>query len=361
MKINITIVGGGNVGTQFVVHFAEKGYNVILYTSNPQEFQSRLFIVDSKDKIIHTATDYTITNSPKEAFLKADIIFITVPAFAIDKIADEIYPYVHKKMRIVCIPGTGGIEWFFKKHIQKGIELFGLQRVPSVARLVKYGSVVRCVGYRSDLFIGGIASETSLIVMCKILFEVFNIKCTPLPNYLSVTLTPSNPILHTARLYNLFSDYYDGKVYKNISLFYEDWNDDVSKILFLMDTELQNICQQLHEFDLKSVVSLKKHYESETPQQLTKKIKSIEGFKGLKTPMLKIADGYIPDFNSRYFIADFPFGLNILVQIAGLIGVECPSMNKVMNWYINQRPQEKSFSFIDFGIKERKDFIEYYL
>ena len=34
--MRITIVGGGNIGTQFAVHCAEKGHEVIIYTSTPE-------------------------------------------------------------------------------------------------------------------------------------------------------------------------------------------------------------------------------------------------------------------------------------------------------------------------------------
>lgn len=39
-----------------------------------------------------------------------------------------------------------------------------------------------------------------------------------------------------------------------------------------------------------------------------------------------VPGGYIPDFGSRYFTADFSFGLTILVQIADFLGVPAPHM-----------------------------------
>ena len=44
--MRVTVVGGGNIGTQFAVHFAEKGHDVTVYTSNPALFSKRLSIVD---------------------------------------------------------------------------------------------------------------------------------------------------------------------------------------------------------------------------------------------------------------------------------------------------------------------------
>ena len=44
--MRIAVVGGGNIGTQFAVHCAEVGHDVIIHTSTPQLFDRRLQIVD---------------------------------------------------------------------------------------------------------------------------------------------------------------------------------------------------------------------------------------------------------------------------------------------------------------------------
>ena len=36
--MKITIVGGGNIGTQFAVHCAHKGHEVTLFSSKPERF-----------------------------------------------------------------------------------------------------------------------------------------------------------------------------------------------------------------------------------------------------------------------------------------------------------------------------------
>ena len=37
--MNVTIVGGGNVGTQFAVHCSSTGNEVTIYTSKPEKFK----------------------------------------------------------------------------------------------------------------------------------------------------------------------------------------------------------------------------------------------------------------------------------------------------------------------------------
>ena len=263
-------------------------------------------------------------------------------------------------MKIGLIPGTGGGECAFKECILKGAVVFGLQRVPSVARLEEYGKVVRATGYREELFVASLPNKYSQ-ECADIVSNIFKMKCSTLPNYLNLTLTPSNPILHTTRLKTIFKDYYDGKVYNEIPLFYEGWTDETSELLFKCDDEVQKICKALKDFDLSYVKSLKVHYESETPEALTNKIKSIKGFKGLKTPSVELENGkVIPDLNSRYFTADFPYGLAILVQIGDMLGVDIPNMKETLNWYNKVKIKDGEYNFKNYGINNLEDFIEFY-
>jgi len=74
-------------------------------------------------------------------------------------VASKILPYAKNGTKICIVPGTGGGECAFKKCIEMGCVVFGLQRVPSVARLIEYGKRVRCVGYREELFVGAIPNK----------------------------------------------------------------------------------------------------------------------------------------------------------------------------------------------------------
>ena len=116
--------------------------------------------------------------------------------------------------------------------------------MPSVARLTEYGNTVKAIGYRDEMFVAAIPhKETG--ECCKIIENIIGIKTTPLPNYLNITLTPSNPILHTTRLRNLYGDWKKGVVYKKVPLFYENWNNETSELLIACDTEVQQLCKTL--------------------------------------------------------------------------------------------------------------------
>lgn len=358
-NMNITVVGAGNVGTQIATHCAEKGHSVIIYGSKPQMINKELVVIDEKDRVIHKGIINKATNYEEEAFANADLVLITMPATMMKENAVKIEPFVKQGMLIGLIPGTGGGECAFKGCIAKGAVLFGVQRVPSVARLVEYGKCVRAVGYREELFAAALPNaETDRC--CQVISGLLDMKTTALPNYLNISLTPSNPILHTTRLRVLFEDWKKGVLYKQVPLFYEEWCDKTSALLISCDEEVQELCRALKCFDLSFVKSLKEHYQSYTIEEMTNKIRSITGFKGLTSPVIQVNGGYIPDLSSRYFLADFPFGLSILVQVADFVGMDVPHMRETLQWYYDLVSKSEEFRFEDYEINSMDDFVRFY-
>lgn len=357
--MNITIVGGGNIGTQFAVHCAEKGHRVTVFSGRYTEFERELSIVNSAGEVLRRGKIYRATDDAASAFGEAEVVFVTVPAFLSESVAEKMSPYTRGGIKIVLVPGTGGGECAFKSFISRGCFVYGLQRVPSVARLVKYGKTVCAEGYRDMLYLGALPKSADE-GFAAFIADLFGIPCLFLPCYLNLTLTPSNPVLHTSRLYSLFKDYTAGKTYPRVPLFYEEWDEATSKILLACDNEVQQICRALPCFDLSGVKSLKVHYESQNALQLTQKIRSIKAFKGIKTPMVEKDGMFAPDFSSRYFTADFAYGLSILRDIAGFLGLNIPVTDKLIDWYVRVSGRRERFDFSRFGITDLESFVKFY-
>ena len=358
--MKITVVGGGNIGTQFMVHCAAKDHEVTAYTSRPEVFRTHLNIVNDSAKTTLEGDIVCATNDPEKAFSGADFIMVTLPSTMMRGIAETIYKYGRPDALIGVVPGNGGSECAFADCILRGNTFFAIERVPAVARLVEKGKTVRSVGYRDELHIASIPSARAE-ECCSLIEGIYGIPCRPIPNFLNLTMTPSNPILHTTRLRTIFKDYRPGVVYDRLPLFYEEWDDASSELLILCDEEVQKICRSLPEFHLEFVRSLRVHYESPTVEAMTKKISGIPAFKGLATPSVAVPGGFIPDLHSRYFTADFSYGLTIIKQVAGLSGVETPNIDETMAWYDKIAIEHDSFNYSDYGINTRKDLVDFYL
>ena len=354
----IAVIGGGNIGTQFACVCASKGYEVNVFSSKPFLYDGSLEMIDdNKNKTIGVLNK--VTSVLSEAVIDCHIIFITYPAFMYKNIADQLLPFVKKGVKIGVLPGTGGAEFAFRNCMKAGATIFGLQRVPSVARIELYGKRVRCEGFRSELYLASIPQNESED-LCELMRFLWNIPCVSLPNYLNVTLTPSNPILHTTRLKTLFSDYYKDKVYDRNPLFYGEWTDESSNLLLACDAELQEMVRIMDKIDLRFVKSLRLHYESDSAEALTNKIRSIKSLNHLSSPMKQVENGWIPDFNSRFFAADFPYGLAIIDELAELLNYNDSNIKDTMNWYYKVTGNTKCMELFEYGINSLEDIYNLY-
>ena len=50
--MNITVIGGGNIGTLMAAEAANKGHNVTVYTSKPYKWGNSIDVYDSDDNLL---------------------------------------------------------------------------------------------------------------------------------------------------------------------------------------------------------------------------------------------------------------------------------------------------------------------
>lgn len=337
--MNVTILGAGNIGLGFVQRlYYEDSIAITVFSSKNIFENGNLIIKDIENDRVAEINNITVTNDARKSLEDADLILCTYPAFLRKEFLRKYQNYIKSGAMLGFIPGYGGIELYCKNLIKRGVIIFGMQRVPFVARTYlkengQYESNI--LSLKKELFIAAIPYLYSKKV-ASLMEGLLHIKTRIVKEYLSITLTPSNPVLHITGLYNVFKNYKKGMYYKNELKFYEEWNDEASEVLFRYDKEVQEICNALNPIDLTEVVSLPLYYESEKPSDLTKKLKSIQAFKAVKVPLKKL-DGnkYIPDFNSRMFIEDYPYGICIFKDIALMENVNTPVIDMLLKFYEN--------------------------
>ena len=62
--------------------------------------------------------------------------------------------------------------------------------------------------------------------------------------------------------------------------------------------------------------------------------------------MKEESGGWVPDLSSRYFTADFSYGLKVLREIAALFQVPTPQMDAVWTWYASLAPEDAAHAFV---------------
>lgn len=93
------------------------------------------------------------------------------------------------------------------------------------------------------------------------------------------------------------------------------------------------------ELDLSRVVHIYQWYlnsykeQTDDSSSLLKCLQTNQGYRGLKHPVTKNADGkFVPNYSYRYMTEDLPMGLVPLRAIARMAGVETPTTDVVLEW-----------------------------
>lgn len=324
----ICICGGGSLAHVCAgVLSSQSDVAVNIYTRKPERWSHQLKVTDLNGKL-YNGNLCTISNDPSEALKDRDIVFLCLPGFAIESTLESIKPYVGKAVVGFIVCSTG---FFFAAHrvLGEDARLFGFQRVAYIARTVEYGHSAILLGYKPQLAIA-VENVEDKETFRQLVEHLWMTPTKLLASHYEVSLTNSNPILHTGRLYSMWKDW-NGEVYDHNILFYKEWSNEASQVLINMDAEFMQLLEVL-PVTKGAIPSLLEYYESHDADSLTKKITSIPAFQNITSPMKEVEGGWIPDFESRYFTEDFPYGLKFIIDLAKEKNINCPNLTKVFEW-----------------------------
>lgn len=329
MMETICVCGGGSLGHVTAGYLAAKGYSVNVLTRRPADWGSELEILTPGGTKLkgHIAL---VTDKEEQAVNGADVVLLCLPGYAIEQELQRLKPHLQKSTFVGSVFSSSG--FFFQANRILGSEypLWGFQRVPFISRVSEYGHRANLLGYK-DSFNIAVENTDKKEEFRKFVEEAFGRPTHLLANYLEASLTNSNPILHTGRLFSMFHDWHEGMTYPRNFLFYEEWTDEASELLIKMDEEFFRLLERL-PVTKGFLPTLLNYYESSDASSLTRKIQSIESFKGIKSPMKEVENGWVPDFASRYFTEDFLYGLGHIRQLAHERLLEVPCIDKVYQW-----------------------------
>lgn len=325
----ICLCGGGGLGHTCAAQLSYKAHKrVTLLTGHPQAWAPDIAVHTPTGETLHGHLSY-ISDDPKSTVQTADLVLLCVPAFLVEKTLLQIRPYLRPETIVGAIVGNTGFFFFAHQHLPASTPLFAFQRVPYISRVIQYGKEAALLGDKDELLV---ATENIAepLLFCECLTQWFQIPTRLLSSFYEVTLSNSNPILHTGRLYSLWKDW-DGRPYPTCPLFYKDWDDACSALEVQMDREFFALLHAL-QVDTTHIDTLLEHYEATTPSQMTSKLQSIASLSTILAPMKAVEGGFVPDFQSRYFTEDFPFGLRFLHDLLHFHHLPSDAIDLVFDW-----------------------------
>ncbi len=305
---------------------SRKDCAVRILTGHPEQWHNEIRVTDLEGKEYVGTVEMVSSNA--QLVEDVDIVLLCLPGYLIEPTLCRIAPYV-KRQAIGSIVSSTGFFLIAHKVLNPSVSLFGFQRAPYIARVDQYGQSGKLLGYKSQLWMAVENLPNSFIAEWETLLQ------TPvgkLSNYLEASLTNSNPLLHPARLYGMWHNWSDEIIYPRQSYFYAEWDKLSAELYIAMDSEFQMLTKKL---DVK-ITDVLTYYDCYDALSLMDKLRSIEAFKPILAPMKQTMDGWVPDFDSRYFTEDFPYGLRFVYDLAKEYDVSTPTIDKIYGWGISR-------------------------
>ena len=332
---NITIIGGGSLGHVIAGFLSAKGKAQVSILTKRTHLWGKNIEVNTVDGQILKGIIHKISSNPEDVIPESDIVLLCLPGFMIRETLLQIKEYLQKRIFVGSVFSSTGFFFEAKELLGEDAVLWGFQRVPFIARVYEYGKSANLLGYKPSYAIAiehvGQYEKENFRLLIEDWFER---PTTLLSSYLEASLTNSTPILHTSRLYAIFKDWKPETTYPRPILFYEEWDKESAEILIKMDREFFQILSVL-PVTPNYLPTILDYYESKDAESLARKFSSIQSFKGILSPMKKNKDGWNPDFSSRYFTEDFPYGLRYIRELAHKYYVLVPIIDEVYEWGMN--------------------------
>lgn len=355
--MKVTICGAGRTGHLNAVLFKQvPGIEVsVLTTSNTVSGRwasgDDLWQAQTRDDHILSARPDHVGTDPAKALENADMVVITQPAQARPALLHRIAPHLarEKSVYVGAIPGFCGFDWLAAKALSgcENVVIWGMKDVPHIAFDLVAGQKVRMGGAKAELFVAlhrreSAASGAGLTAMLNRLYVA---PITLLRDYLEITLTPGNALMHPAILYTLIGPGapFENRPFNEPLCWWSDCPQAGAELLEACDAENQAIRRASEarlSIDLSSVKPLQQELVEAYGNQIADDrtlytlLRTNRAYAGIRAPLVAnpYGPGLIVDRESRAFHEDIAFGQALLVTMAERLNVAVPAIAKTYQW-----------------------------
>lgn len=324
--MDVCIIGGGAVALALAVQISSSpAFRVSLLTRRAAEWSDRISALIGTDKIVYGGP-VSIFGNPIEVIGSAEIIILAVPAFAFREVLIRIAPYVAPTQWLGAVPGSGGFNNHVVELLPQHQRVFGLQRSPYSCTTVRYGAEVSIRGISNE--VGVACINRHMEAELDLLFtDGLAIQHRFLSSYHAVNLSPSNTILHSARLVAALA--VTSEENARGELLYEHWTDDASKLFIAGAAELKMIGAALGVPE-SELLSIADRHRVRSCRDLTRVIQTSRTLCTVPLPLSFDASGAFLDPNNRVAVEDIDVNLPVVSRLAKGARVETPTIDYMM-------------------------------
>lgn len=356
MKLyNIAIVGGGSSAHSLIPFLSSSGHKLNLLTSKPEKWshnvKTKWIISDGSTKKELFGKLGIITSDPEEVIAVSDIIILCMPVSQYRKALHNLAPFIAKDKKLVIgtVYGQGGFNWMVdeieKEYNLNNIVTFACGLIPWICRIGEYGSTGITYGAKEVNYVAvrpknefQELNETLLDGMCYNWFKKGHFVQSE--NFISLTLSVDNQIIHPSRLYGLYLNSPDGWQKKgDVPYFYKDYDKLSSDLLEDLDNDYSKIRNRLKvlypdvKFDyMLDYLSLEKFSYGSSNNNILESFYNSETLCHIETPTVKFDNVWQINRNHRFFADDIYYGLCIAKWFAEQLNIETKTIDKIIYW-----------------------------
>ena len=357
----ITIVGGGSSAHTVAPLLANLGFTVTILTSKPNLWKKTLKVeFHSKNGEVEKIVEGKIhlaTSDEKIALKGAEIILLCMPVSQYFKGLLKIGKHIpqNKEVWLGSIYGQGGVNWIYNEIKEKfslnKLVYFSYGLIPWICRTKEYGAIGITYGAKY-INIVSVFPKNKFSELNSDLFKQISLersgasKTYQADNFLSLTLSVDNQIIHTARMYGLYLKNKQGwKTLDEVPYFYKEFDESSADILKMLDADYEKVRQRIRKlypaesFDyMLNYLDLERFTNSSSNENIKESFVNSKTLGQIKTPVMKEGEIYILDKNSRFFTDDIFYGIAIVKWLADKYKLEVPMIDELLNWsqsYLN--------------------------
>ncbi|WP_018675801.1 NAD/NADP-dependent octopine/nopaline dehydrogenase family protein [Riemerella columbina] len=356
MKNKITIIGGGNSTHSLIPLLSKNNNEINLFTRKPDQWQETIemeyTLPDGSVNDILKGTIKKVSADPKDVIPEADCIILSIPVYQYRNLLHQIAPYISKdkKVYVGTIYGQGGFNWMVKEIIDKfnlkNVVYFASGLIPWITRTKEYGKVGINYGCKKNNVVAVYPKEEfenlKSLLLDDLCYNYFGKgEYLLADNFLSLTLSVDNQIIHQTRLYGLYlSSGGQWDAYDEVPFFYRDYDDLSAKVLEDLDNEYSLIREKIiesfpnHDFKyMMNYLDLEHFSYGSSSPNIKESFTESQTLGQIPTPVVQNNDGkWVFDATHRFFYDDIYYGIVIAKWMAEKLEIKTPTIDKILKW-----------------------------
>ncbi len=324
----VAILGGGNGGYAAAADLTLKGFNVLLFSRWPEEFnplreQGGIYLIDSAGE--QFVPIYRVCHGIEEALQEAEVILVTVPAIAHDYYARACVPHLKNGQIIVLNPGSTGGSLAFKKILKE--EKTGLDLPVCETNTLTY--ICRLVGpakiritSRTKVHFASLPGKKTK--ECFQIFQRLFPDTTARKNVLETSLTNINAVLHPPGM--ILNAGWIEHTKGDFSYYCEGSTPSVARVMEEVDKERMALCRKLDcptdrflDYFYRAGSTSERAYRSGSLYQA---LQESEPNRFIRAP---------ENLSYRFLTEDVPFGIVPMASLGERLGVPTPTINALID------------------------------